>query len=88
MTDSDSGEAGESRGIQMGAIRIGPIEYRFLKVAIYAIIGLFIWPYLLLLHFYLSIRRFNKGIVKISQKASETVREEYEAGYEEGSSED
>ncbi|AKU08300.1 hypothetical protein [Haloferax gibbonsii] len=88
MTDSDSDEHGESRGIQIGGIHIGPIEYRFLKLVVYAIIGLFLWPYLLLLYVYIAIRRFNKGVVKVSQKASETLRKEYEAGYEEGSSED
>lgn len=88
MTDSDSDQQGESRGIQIGSIHIGPIEYRFLKLALYAVIGLFIWPYLLILYIYIAIRRFNKGTIKISKRASETVREEYEAGYEEGSSED
>jgi len=53
MTDSDSDEQGEPSGIQIGDIHIGPIEYRFLKLAIYAVVGLFIWPYLLLLYIYL-----------------------------------
>ena len=88
MTNSDSDQQGESRGIQIGGIHIGPIEYRFLKLVVYAVIGLFLWPYLLLLYIYIAIRRFNKGIIKVSKKASETLREEYEAGYEEGSSED
>jgi hypothetical protein len=88
MTDSDSDQQGESSGIQIGSIRIGPIEYRFLKLAIYSVVGLFLWPYLLLLYIYIAIRRFNKGIIKVSKKASETLREEYEAGYEEGNSED
>ena len=88
MTDSDSDQQGESRGIQIGGIHIGPIEYKFLKLAIYAVIGLFLWPYLLLLYIYISIRRFNQGVINVSKKASETLREEYEAGYEEGSSED
>ncbi|KAB1193363.1 hypothetical protein GJR96_07865 [Haloferax sp. MBLA0076] len=88
MTDLDSDEHGESRGIQIGGIHIGPLEYRFLKLVVYAVIGLFLWPYLLLLYIYIAIRRFNKGVIKVSKKASETLREEYEAGYEEGSSED
>ncbi|NHN59625.1 MULTISPECIES: hypothetical protein [Halorussus] len=88
MTDSDSDQQDESRDIQIGDIHIGPIEYRFLKLAIYAVVGLFLWPYLLLLYIYIAIRRFNKGIIKISKQTSETLQEEYEAGYEEGSSED
>ena len=88
MTNSDSDQQGESRGIQIGGIHIGPIEYRFLKLVVYAVIGLFLWPYLLLLYIYIAIRRFNKGIIKVSKQASETLRKEYEAGYEEGSSED
>ncbi|MDL0143643.1 hypothetical protein [Halobacterium salinarum] len=88
MTDSDSNQQDKSRGIQIDDIHIGPIEYRFLKLVVYAVVGLFLWPYLLLLYIYLSIRQFNKGVIKVSQKASKTLREEYEAGYEEGSSED
>jgi len=88
MTDPNSDEQGESSGIQIGSIHIGPIEYRFLKLALYAVVGLFLWPYLLLLYIYLSIRQFNKGVIKVSQKASKTLREEYEAGYEERNSED
>lgn len=88
MTDSDSDEQDESRGIQIGSIHIGPIEYRFLKLVLYSVVGLFIWPYLLLLYIYLSIRRFNKNLAKLSKRASSTVRDEYEAGYEEGKSED
>ncbi|MFC7079632.1 hypothetical protein [Halorussus caseinilyticus] len=88
MTDSDSDEHGESRGIQIGGIHIGPLEYRFLKLVVYAIIGLFLWPYLLLLYIYITIRRFNKGILEVSKKAKATLQEEYEAGYEEGNSED
>ena len=88
MTDSNSDKQGESSGIQMGGIHIGPIEYRFLKLVVYAVVGLFLWPYLLLLYVYIAIRRFNKGVINVSKKAAETLREEYEAGYEEGSSED
>jgi hypothetical protein len=88
MTDSDSDKQGESSGIQIGGIHIGPIEYRFLKLVVYAVIGLFLWPYLLLLYIYISIRRFNKNLTKLSKRVSRTVRDEYEAGYEEGSSED
>ncbi|MFC4247872.1 hypothetical protein ACFOZ7_13070 [Natribaculum luteum] len=88
MADSNSDQQGETSGIQIGGIHIGPIEYRFLKLVVYAVIGLFLWPYLLLLYIYIAIRRFNKGIIMVSKKASRTVREEYEAGYEEGSSED
>jgi len=88
MTDSDSDQQGESRSIQKGGLHIGPIEYKFLKLAVYAVIGLFLWPYLLLLYVYIAIRRFNKGVIKVSKKASETLRAEYEAGYEEGSSKD
>ncbi len=36
---NDSDQQGESRGVQIGGIHIGPIEYRFLKLAIYAVIG-------------------------------------------------
>ncbi|WP_323173075.1 hypothetical protein [Natrialba sp. PRR66] len=88
MTNSDSGQQDESRGIQIGGIHIGPIEYRFLKLVVYAVIGLFLWPYLLLLYIYIAIRRLNKGVLEASKKATDTLREEYEAGYEEGSSED
>jgi hypothetical protein len=88
MTDSDSDQQGESHGIQIGGIHIGPIEYRFLKLVIYAVIGLFLWPYILLLYIYIAIRRFNKGVLEISKNATDTIREEYEAGYEEGKSED
>ncbi|MDL0130264.1 hypothetical protein PNP59_04840 [Halobacterium salinarum] len=88
MTDSDSDEQGELRGIQIGSVHIGPIEYHFLKLAIYSVVGLFVWPYLLLLYIYLSVRRFNKNLAKLSKRASRTVREEYKAGYEEGESED
>ncbi|PAU83133.1 hypothetical protein CK500_10005 [Halorubrum salipaludis] len=88
MTDSDSDQQGEPSSIQIGDIHIGPIEYRFLKLAVYAVIGLFLWPYLLLLYIYIAIRRFNKGIIKVSKKASQTLRKEYEAGYKEESSED
>ncbi|MBX0325179.1 hypothetical protein EGH21_19320 [Halomicroarcula sp. F13] len=88
MTDSDSDQQDESGGIQIGSVHIGPIEYRFLKLVLYAVVELFIWPYLLLLYIYLSIRRFNKNLAKISRRASRTVRDEYKAGYEEGESED
>ncbi|MFC6786404.1 hypothetical protein ACFQFH_11015 [Halobaculum halobium] len=88
MTDSDSDQEDESRGIQIGSVHIGPIEYRFLKLAIYSVVGLLIWPYLLLLYIYLSIRRFNKNLAKVSRRASRTVRDEHKAGYEEGESED
>jgi len=88
MTDSDSDQQDESSGHQIGSIHVGPIEYRFLKLAIYAVVGLFIWPYLLLLYIYLSIRRFNKNLAKVSKRASKTVRDKYEAGYEQGESKD
>ncbi len=88
MTDSDSDQQGESLGIQIGGIHIGSIEYRFLKLVVYSVIGLFLWPYILLLYIYIAIRRFNKGVLEVSKKAKGTLREEYEAGYEEGSSED
>jgi len=70
MTDSDS----DQQGVQIGGIHVGPIEYRFLKLVVYAVIGLFIWPYILLLYIYIAIRRFNKAVIKVSKKASETVR--------------
>lgn len=88
MTESDSDHQGESHGIQIGSIHIGPIEYQFLKLAILSVFGLFLWPYLLLLYIYLSIRRFNKNLIKLSKRASRTVRDEYEVGYEDGKSED
>ncbi|WP_227353807.1 hypothetical protein [Haladaptatus salinisoli] len=88
MTDSDSDQQGESRCIQIGGIHIGPIEYRFLKLVIYAVIGLFLWPYFLLLYIYIAIRRFNKGVIRLSKQASNRLRDEYETGYKEGHSED
>ncbi|GAB7009186.1 hypothetical protein [Halorubrum trueperi] len=88
MTDSDSDQQDESRGLQIGSIHVGPIEYRFIKLVLYAVIGLFLWPYILLLYIYIAIRRFNKGVICLSKQASNRLRDEYETGYKEGHSED
>lgn len=88
MTKSNSDQQDESCGIQIGGLHIGPIEYRFLKLIVYSVIGLFLWPYILLLYIYIAIRRFNKGVLEVSKKAKDTLREEYEAGYEERKFED
>ena len=56
MAISNSDKHGKSSGIQICAIHIGPLEYRFLKLVVYAVVGLYLWPYLLLLYTYIAIR--------------------------------
>jgi len=39
-------------------------------------------------YIYIRIRQFNKTLIKISKKASERLRDDDEAGYEQQSSKD